>query len=539
MRASFFEFNVAMSGLFSARANLNVVSHNISNAAIKGYSRQYAEQRASRPMTFYDGKGMVGTGSEVYGIGQMRDFYLDQEYWAERSIMGDYSVKRTQLSMIEKSFGEMPGTGLTTAFNEFFSRIQDLSTTTPDSTYRTNVLNIGQTLVTFVNNTAEVLKKQQNDVNREVKSMVQVINNLGQQIVSINKQISQFELDGSKANDLRDQRARIVDELSKYVNIEVTEEENNADYAKGLYPEPEDRGKSDKRFSILINGYDFINHNNINYLETRDRAPGDKRNPMDAEQLSDVYFTNGTKFDIYNKNLRGDLKGLIDVRDGNNGNAAGGTLPTTDYKGIPHYLNRLNELVRTFARAINEGKDRNGGDIPSGTGKVIGHVDAVNAYGTTGNYMFTFKGGPENTGTTLNYNDITCENFVVNPALVSDPSLVGCGEKNIDGESDNRATLSWINIGTYKTLFREGKLSDFIISVSGELAIDLKQATKFEKNYNDVVMSIDNQRMAVSGVDMNEEMVNMVKYQQQYQAASRLINVINNIYETLINRVGV
>jgi flagellar hook-associated protein 1 FlgK len=82
-------------------------------------------------------------------------------------------------------------------------------------------------------------------------------------------------------------------------------------------------------------------------------------------------------------------------------------------------------------------------------------------------------------------------------------------------------------------------LQDFIIGMTGELAIDIKQAQSFELNYNNMTTQIDVQRMSVSGVDINEEMVNMIKLNQQWQSAARLINVIDGIYSTLVNNLGV
>ena len=202
VRSSFFEFNVAVSGMFGARAALEAVNHNISNAAIKGYSRQYVEQRATSPLTYSNGKGMIGTGIETYGIGQMRSFYLDLKYWNERAVAGEYGSKNTQLTTLETMLNGLSETGLNGGIDAFFTTLQSLSTNAFDDTYRTNVVQTGQTLCTFLNNTAEAFKKQQRDINEEIKAVTQRINSLGQQIGSLNDQIWFSEIDGSKANDL-------------------------------------------------------------------------------------------------------------------------------------------------------------------------------------------------------------------------------------------------------------------------------------------------------------------------------------------------
>ncbi|MDR2939107.1 MAG: flagellar hook-associated protein FlgK [Clostridiales bacterium] len=510
MRSSFFEFNVAKTGLFTARSNLEITSHNVANAETHGYSRQYALQKANTPINLFNGQGMIGTGSSVYGIGQHRSFYLDKKYWSESPVLGEYRVKSTYLEIVEGVLNGASENGIKSYFDDFFKSLQDLKTTSGDDTYRINMLEVSQTLTKLVNTSAENLKKQQNDINSEVKSVVNIINSIGQQIKSLNKQIHTYELDGSKANDLRDERARLVDGLSNYVNISVEEKDN--------------------KFSVNINGYEFVNHVDAQVLTTVDRDS--KRNPTDVPGLCDIYFEGSNlQFDIYHKNLKGELKGLIDLRDGNNSNLLGGqALETTNYKGVPHYLNKLNELVRTFARAVNEGVDASGNPIPN----VIGHESGYDRDGNLGLPFFTNGGG-----TVVDYDLMTCENFAVNQVIIDDPKKIAAASDSTSDESDNRVILGFLNIPAYRSLFKEGKLEDYIVGVSSELGITKKQADNFYENYNDVLNTIDNQRIEVYGVDVNEEMMNLMKYNQLYQASAKLINIIDGIYDTCINRMGV
>jgi len=633
LRSSFFEFHVASSALFTARGGLDTTSHNVANASTKGYSRQIVEQRASRPLALGTGRGMVGTGSEIYGIAQIRNFYMDKKYWSQMSVLGEYSMKNTQLSLTQSIMNEMTGVGLSAQFNTFFDRLQDLTTTAGDNTYRTNLIQYADSIATYFKNTYEAFRKQQRDLNDEVKVTVETINSLGQQIRSLNEQIVKFELDGSAANDMRDQRARLVDELSRYVNVEVKEVERNADYAAGKYPAPEDRNKSNKEYIVMINGQEFVKGMDVNRLECRERKVeedghvyGTSYNPEDVDGLYDVYWDSAnTKFNLYGAGLTGELKGLIDLRDGNNSNFSrvmtnpvltasvpgtpaslvldmdpattrvdlnpnGGILsvydpvtgrtkeyrysayaydPTTKegtftlldadaklataadftgkvitsgqtsaYKGIPYYMSRLNDLARTFAMAVNEGKYMDGKPMPD----VIGHVDGWNANGENLKTLFftylDYSTGNEAAYTGFNVYNITADNFRVNGELFKHPDLLAAAGEKTGGISDNNALLSLLKIRTDRGLFLEGTLMDFIIGMTGELGIDVKQAKNFETSYTEVTVTIDNQRMSISGVDVNEEMVNMIKYQQQYQAAAKLMNVIDMIYDTTVNRLG-
>jgi len=377
--------------------------------------------------------------------------------------------------------------------------------------------------------------------------VVSRVNSLGTQIASLNERIAKYEIDGSRANDLRDQRAVLIDELSQYANIDVEEREFNEDYAAGKYPNPEDRGKSDTRLSIRINGFEFVNNWDVNTLNVVPRTT--ERNPMDATGLYDIVFSNGVEFDMYSPTLKGELKGLIDVRDGNNGNSPAGQ-PVHQYKGIPYYLEELNTLVRTFAKAINEGTDINGNKIPGMTG----HYDGYGKDSDTksGIWLFTYTTGQPSVeigkdGTTTpvpgtnNYSGMNCFNFQVNSDIMEKVELLACSDvKDSDGgESNNKVILGFAALGNYQSLFKEGKLGDYVNAIASKLGVDAKQSTNFQKNYTDVTKTIDNQRLQVSGVSMNEEILNLVQYQQQFTAASKLMGIINDIYDTMINKMGV
>jgi flagellar hook-associated protein 1 FlgK len=164
--------------------------------------------------------------------------------------------------------------------------------------------------------------------------------------------------------------------------------------------------------------------------------------------------------------------------------------------------------------------------------------------GANGTLFFTYKDGPETSSSVLgdpdyiDYDKMNCLNFKVNDLLSDRPALVNCAKDSVQGESAYAVTRGFSNINTNSSLFREGKLLDFISGISSEMGIDASQAKKFDANYSDVLTSIDNERIAVSGVDVNEEMVEMIKHQQLYQASAKLVNVINGIYGTLINNLG-
>jgi flagellar hook-associated protein 1 FlgK len=645
LKSAFFEFTVANSALFTAKGALSTIAHNVANAATPGYSRQLVEQRASWPISLNNSKGMIGTGSEIFGVAQARNFYLDKKYWRNNSSLGEYTLKQTQLSLTETILNDMSGTGLKSQFNDFFSRIQELSKDAGDSTYRTNLIQLAASISTFFDNTYQQLQKQQTDINEEVKATTTVINSIARQIAIINKQVSQYELTGQRANDLRDQRALLVDQLSAYCNVSVDEREMNDDYAQGKFPAPEDRGKSVKVFTVIMNGHALVDGFDAYELEVRERKVTDQAtggtvytniNPEDVSGLYDVYWKgDNAKFNMYSNNLTGQLKALIDMRDGNNQNylsvktgaslaggvltinlnppddrpdlsADGGILKITDnatgavkeypyksytfdpitnvgaftlvdpanpaalpagyeikvgeaskYKGLPYYMSRLNDMARTIVQAMNTGtKFRDGAatyaNFSAGTvgvtqpqiaGMSGGHLAGWNASFERNETLFftyvdTTNGQEVKWDPSFDIYKVTAATIRVNNDLVKDPGLMQTSDEQTGGLSNNKVVLSMINISTDKGLFKEGTLGDYIIGVTGELGIEFKQTNNFAASYRDMTVSIDNQRMEVSGVNLDEEMTALMKYQQQYVAASKLINAIDLIYDLTVNRLG-
>ncbi len=143
-------------------------------------------------------------------------------------------------------------------------------------------------------------------------------------------------------------------------------------------------------------------------------------------------------------------------------------------------------------------------------------------------------------GLDIDYNKINASNFSVSSSLVKNPSLLACSDSNDpDEESNNNVILGFLNMKENDSLFKEGNVFDFINGTISELAIDKKQAGNFDDFYTELTQTTDNQRISVSGVSLNEEIAALVKYQQLYQAASKMINTIDQIYNTTINGLGV
>ncbi|MHB8064214.1 MAG: flagellar hook-associated protein FlgK [Ruminiclostridium sp.] len=565
MRQSFFGINVALSGLYTAQRNLDTVGHNISNATTPGYSRQQSVQNASRPIAVLDGTGMIGTGSEVLSVDRIRDEYLDFKYWSENIANGEWTTKSELLGEIETTFGEPSNSGFVTIMNEFFNAYQELAKDPSSPAVRALVREKGVTMAKYFNNTATRFEKLQDDINDKVKLNVDKINSIASQIQQLNKQIYSFELTGNSANDLRDSRTLLVDQLSKMINIQATE------VSYGKLPS----GADDIHFLITVGGKTLVDHYGLSKLKLEQRTdppdppdlpiPGEplKLNAEDVGNLYEVKWEDGNKLVL----TGGELKGLLDVRDGKDG-ALGldGTTQSPIYKGIPYYQKKLNEFVQTFAMAFNEGYTNNAGTIVDGKGHVDGYgLDAdITGPGTaaSGIRFFTRFGtgdlpissddfakdilgiadGTVNGDLVDRYRDltkgITAKNFTVSSDVMNNTNTIATSD--VAGENGNIKILNEIvKVRSNNSLFYEGAPEDFMKSLIAGMGIDAQQANRFQSSQDAIVKQIDNRRMSVSGVELNEEMTSMVKFQQAYNASAKMITTMSEIYDTLINRLGV
>jgi len=544
MSGSFFGLNVAVRGLFAAQRNLSTVNHNLNNINTPGYSRQQSVQVASRPMSLADGTGMIGTGAEVISVRRVRDEYLDFKYWSENISLGEWIAKEEALSDLEAIFNEPSDSGFATIMNDFYDSLQELAKDPSSAAVRALVKQRGVTLAKYFNSMASHLEELQKDLNYKIQTKVEAVNSYATQIQQLNRQIYISELDGNIANDLRDQRTLLVDKLSQIINIEANE------VVAGYLPD----GREDKHFVVTISGKALVDHFTISELALVQRDETQKLNYEDVDNLYEVRWADGNKLNIKG----GELRGYLDVRDGNEGSSDGPNgLTSPNYKGIPYYQKKLNEFVQTFARAFNEGY--------IDTNSLIRGYDAADTFGTGHAHGYGYGSGATVTGIrfftmTENkqamssadflgtvdpsdneaiyhlYDRITAKNFSVSFDILDDYNLIATS--NAAGEAGNIEVLNEL-LGYRRNgdMFAEGAPEDFMKSLIATLGIDTEQAGNYADNQQVVVNQIINRRLSESGVSIDEEMANLVKFQHAYNASAKMIQTMNEIYETLINKL--
>lgn len=273
---AFFEFNIAMTGLFAAQRGLQVTSNNITNANTTGYTRQEVTQKASRPLSGI-GVGMTGTGVDITGVNRIRDSYIDQKLWAQNPRLGEYNIKVTQNSMIETAFGEPSEKGFTAVFNSLFNAISNLSTNPSSKENKVVVQKEMETFTKYYNNISGTLSDYQGNLNFDLKNTVNEINSLSTRVASLNEQIMNAEIYGDEASSFRDERDNCLDRLSQLINIEVEETEYEV------------RGNTLSKMRIKAAGQVLVDHVNCNTLELKVRGEVENKIDADVERLENAY----------------------------------------------------------------------------------------------------------------------------------------------------------------------------------------------------------------------------------------------------------
>lgn len=633
MPSTFFGLTIAGSGLSAFQAAINTTANNISNVRTDGYSRQVANRVASEALRVHQKYGTVGSGVTTESITQMRDFYYDVKYWENNADVGYYDKKLYYMKQIEiyyidddKNYQK----GFTTFLDTMFNDLDTLHNQPGDKNVREQFIGSAENFTKYFLDTSQKLQDLQSSCNDEMKTIVDKMNGISSKIATLNRQINQLEVKGGKANELRDQRALLVDELSQIVPVTVKEvpvkDTNNPERETGL-----------NCYTITVGGQTIVDGNDYRTLVCKPREY--KVNQSDIDGLYDVYWKDGTepnefytKFTATGSSMNGQLKALFEMRDGNNEENFKGTVESvtgnkvtikdpnltsvfnmnmpsegmitlgykdfaydgfsyttevdadgkekitsytfnlkdtpaagdivagkTDAKigtsidalGVSYYLNQMTTFVRSFSSEFNkwerQGVDLNGNEMGAFfVAKTnLGERDFDDTKTAQGTYTYDIT---NNSNTADTYYWLTCSNFRVaeessrNPerfatiGKIPDPNPGGGINQGVD-QADIVEEL--LKLKSDVKLFRGRGASDFLKCIYSDISVDKQEADTFNKNYTNISEMIESQRLSISGVDEDEEALDLVKFQNAYNLASQMVQVMTEMYDQLILQTGV
>lgn len=608
MSSTFFGLHIAASGLRAANAALNTTGNNISNVNTEGYSRQEVQQAANDPLRVFATYGCAGAGVDTIAIERIRDSFYDDKFRDNETKLGEYDTKAYYCKSIEEYLTDDGKTGFKSVYDQIGLALQEITKNASSDSTKANFISSVKSLVDYFNNMYGDLQDIQADVNDEIKIRVDSINSYAQDIATLNKQINVIEMTGAIANELRDKRDVLVDKLSAIVDVQTVE--------TPVYDKDGNDTGATRYIVKIAGGQTLVDMNEYNQLECVARSKEEKVNQTDVDGLYEIEWTHGAEFGMYNASMGGELRGLIEMRDGNNGEYFNGTVTDVqynlatskvtietnqeylgdmnkcnlsdtggvinvgdqlyyytdwtynndgtytftidnrksdqalsagklrstatigadiDYQGIPYYMEQMNEWIRGFSREINEifteGVTAEGNDA--------GYLLTGNYVTTKGQYTEDELNDSRNNGKGYYY--MTAGNLAVASELIKDASLLGTRSDASNGVEECKQVEKAISMLSDKNQysFRGREAGGFLECVLSDAALNASNANTFYTTYSSLEKSIDNQRTSISGVDEDEEAISLVKYQNSYTLASKMISVLTEVYDRLILETGV
>lgn len=681
MPSQFFGLHIAASGLSAFQASLNTTANNISNVQTPGYTRQTTNLESTDPLRVYARYGSTGTGVNAVSITQERNLYYDTKYWQNCSSVGFFSQKLNYLDQIQEVIkDDHTQDGFTTIFAKMFNSMDTLKTNGADESVRNQFINEAQKLCTYFNALSSSLKELQESCDEEIKTSVSVINSTAEKVAALNKQINMIEMRGGHANELRDERAVLIDELSTMVNVETQEFQVHNTHGQDL---------GGTNYRVIINGQVLVDGNDYRSLECFSSVY--KNNQSDAEGMYSIRWADtGMDFAATTGTAGGSLKALFDVRDGNNKenlkgpisgvttrpNLKDGTIEvdtvtiggdpfgdpsitnlnalnipekgqitiagrhytydgwsatigedgvkaytfnivdsipgdgtnlvgkslecgvSVDAMGVPYYQAQITEFIRNFVQAFNnieqygvEGKpvlklDENGDPIrvpmvdengdpvyeADGTTQKTTYAIDTTKFGVDmyGKYMGAFFVGESPVGDDYDlskyenevkkavielqddsdytytvdssmdsYYKITGSTVKVNNTSIKDPNYFSTATEIVNGQDKYDIAEKLLTLQKEVKMFRGDSAESFLETLLSDITVDVNKTEIYTNNYTNICQVIANQRTSVSGVDEDEEAMSLIKFQNAYNLASKMISVMSEIYNKLINETGV
>lgn len=579
-------------GIFNAQTALNTTGHNITNAATAGYSRQNTNPTATgaEHRGGIYGAVEVGTGVEVQSITRSRDIFADKQFRNGTSTMKYYETRAKAYDNLEVIFNDSQDTGMANAIGDFYKSWVDLSTVASNPANRQATISKAQILCDTMQTYTEELQKQINTTYSDMELYLTDFNQILQDIADTNKQIIAAEADGSTANDLRDRRDLLVDNLAEYTNINVSTNEF------GAYQITSDgimlvNGISRLHFAFSSGvgssayGTDYgITDHNIYIKESKQvfvpqngmfKAQFDIIDECKSyiDKIADMATFMLTTFNDQHKagyDANGDegenFFGDADI----NYNYSYDT--ETNVYGVTT-LNSDGKIINPTTGAI----------IKDSKYYHMTGVQIINACNVNGN--LTKEAGynkvaaatqyavKDSNGDFINYSELSINDldseYKLTWGATADPNISDYGYNTVGiADGTNAVYISELFNMSYETVVETGRSNavvmkhtmDYIKSQYGDstkyaeifnslagasfndfysdemtvLAIDARAMDANVEQQEKIMVQIQNWRDSVSGVDWNEELTNMIKFQKAYASCARCLTAMDECLEKLL-----
>lgn len=537
MVSLFSALNISSNALSVNEKAISVVSHNVANMNTEGYSKQKVNL-ATRNIAGAIGNNVTAQirsngGVMIANVMRYNDSYLNNYYRDELSKLKEYEQQLGNLDELADIFNDLEGEGIDGALSAFYEALNNLNEYPASSTARVNFIETAKTLVSVMNSKSQELDQLTTNalgdgVSQEAlessKIYVQYenFNNKLEELAEINKALQVTQTGTLTANNLLDKRDMILNDIAEFVDFDIEEKANGT---VNLYI----GGTAMVQGSVVTGELDiqtaqsYCQANGIDYPDGWVNADG---TPREAAVISIIDRSGDTEKVV-----------VSDANDMIQGGTLGGLLHSADLDGegmnVGKVKSSLDTLAQTIADIFNELNTRNGAYCinPDNTGELIA--------ADPNNLIFV---GADGTG-----QGITAGNISLNSDLLTDDGcwLIAAAyfedgqnfDINAVGNAQNIAAM--LGTRTEKLDVLNGmSMPDYYTSLVGKIASAGNSIQTLYDTQSDIVESINTQILENNSVDLNEELVDLVKYQTAYSASAQVFNVCNNCLDTLMSLGG-
>lgn len=548
MRSTFMGLEASKRGLFTQQSALYTTGHNISNANTDGYSRQRVNMETtpgfpSPGLNTGKSAGHIGTGVQAHSVQRIRDEFVDRQYRQETNKLGYWQSTTKSISQMEDVMSEPSEFGINQAFSDFWRSIQDVSANPEDMAPRGVLLAKAQALADSFNYNYKQLQTVQSNIGNEINVSVGQINSILSQVAALNKQIQAVEPNGYMPNDLYDARDMLVDQLNEYIPVTIERVPSGGNALK----------IAEGSLTIKFNGQELVNGQTYVQLQAvgQDVVANTPDNVIDGNNL-DVAFTKLVSTT------------LATVETHKNNPPAFNDVPEFQYGNLEVSKGRLAALVDAYGYEVTPANPGDPATVKGLYPEMLQNLDRlVNAFKDAFNAMHE-QGHPlDDTILTGPLADPAYSEFFtgtgaadlrVSEAFIKNPSAfaasTGVGEEGNGKWAIELANLQFIGMnGQDKDILGKqipltgidldgATFQSFYKGLIGDLAVKGQESVRLEFNSTTLSIQIENNRASYNSVSLDEEMTNMITFQQAYNANARMITVIDETLDKIINGMG-
>lgn len=544
---------IGASGLQSGQNALNTTAHNLTNIDTTGFTRQQTLLSSKRYITI--SKNPAAVSDQQYGIGvnlsavrQVRDYFLDQTYRKESGRSTFYEASTDVLGEVENVLGELNGEDFQTSLTNLWTAVQELSKDPSSSVTQGLLVQRSAEFINRANAVYQDLTNYQDNLNKQIKEKVTTINQYGKQIQALNDQIRKIECGGIEhANDLRDTRNQILDELGKLCKMTYSEDSTGN---VSVRIEDSDFVRGDLFYEIGLDASDatgFYTPFWIKDAEYTVVADGTKKYNIEGAEVFNLDQTVSSSLDTD----IGGLKALLLARGDHRSNY---TDINNNYDSISQSIvmnvqAEFDQMIHSVTTRINgilaEVYDPSRGYMCDKDGSPLQLFQKITTDGyekvTDAGGNVTWKYAEEDPARTDTL--YTLGNLQVNANLLREPSMLSF--KKADGSADYdttdklKAAFTDESYTLNPNVLKKTTFVDYYKDLVSQVANTGSAFRNIYENQQTTVEATYNAREQIVGVSSEEELSNMIRFQNAYNASSRYINVINELLEHIISTLAV